>query len=215
MSPHRVVLQEVVLLALADRSLGSGSDGEKLEQTSDISSLEDTGEESGKDSSPLSVPMKRKRSSIEVDSANDQGTMCGHSPKAMKMDGNNAAEASVRTTVPSPPDVSGVDRDMQVIDDTVMVPSNKEQPANPRALPKQKPKKGKRKGKRTINDVPTIGEHVSSGAESAAEHGGNAEAVYSNEEDAPTENMAEGVEVETPIQVEERKWTHDSSPCKI
>lgn len=194
----------------ADRASGPGSDGERLEQTSDISSLEDSGEESGKALSPtLSIPTKRKRSSFEEDSASDQDTMREPSPKAMKLFDNDAAEVSANMDAEIASDAPAVDCDLQVTADTAMSPSNEDPRMKPQALPKQKYKKGKRKGKRTPNDEPTNAESAGSGAESIVEHGGNAEATYSNDEDAQMENMAEGVESENPAKMEERKRIRD------
>ena len=200
---------------MADRFLGPGSDGERLEQTSDISSLEDSADESGKESSPLYIPMKRKRSSFEEDSANGQGIMRQPSPKAMRLFDKDAAEASVKMDVELPSDVPAVDRDLQATADGAMSPSNGEQPTEPPALPKQKHKKGKRKGKRSPDHEPANAENAGSGAESSAGHVGNAEAMYSNEEDAQMEIMTEGIEAEDPIKMEERKRTHDLFRWKI
>lgn len=206
---------EPIPLGMADRAPGPKFKGERLEQTSDISSLEDSGEESGKDLSlTLSTPMKRKRSSFEQDSASDQDSMPEPSKKAIKLFDNNAAEASAKSGAEIAADVPAANGDLQVIAHSAMSPSNEEQPRKPQALPKQKHKKGKRKGKRTLNDEPANAEHAGSGAESTVEHGGNAEAMYSNEEDAPMENMAEGVEAENSLKMEERKRIHDVFPGK-
>lgn len=202
--------KENISLEMAGRTSGPGPEGERLEHTSDISSLEDSGEESGKDLSPtLSIPVKRKRSSFEEDSASDQGTMREPSTKAMKLFDNNAAEASARQDTDIPSNVPAVNCDLSVVTDTASAPSNEEQPRKPQVLLKQKYKKGKRKGKRTPTDEPANAENAGSGAESTVEHGGNAEAMYSNEEDAQMENMAEGVEAENPVKLEERKRIHD------
>ncbi|CAF9937790.1 MAG: hypothetical protein ALECFALPRED_007392 [Alectoria fallacina] len=191
-------------MEIADRASGPGSEGERLEQTSDISSLEDSGEESGKALSPSrSIPTKRKRSSFEEDSASDQDTMREPSTKAMKLFDNIAAEASADLDAEIPSHVPAADIDLRVIADTAMSPSNQDQPRKPQTLPKQKHKKGKRKGKRTPNDESTNPETAGSGAESTVEHGGNAEAMDSNEEEAQIENMAEGVEPENPVKMEE------------
>ena len=198
---------------MADRDPGLGSEGERLEQTSDISSLEDSAEESGKDPSPTpSISTKRKRSKFEDGSASDQDTMREPSTKAMKLFDNSAAEASVKLDTDVASHLLAVECDMPVIADTAMSPSNEEQPRKPQAIPKQKHKKGKRKGKRPQNNEPGNAEIASSGADSTGEQGGNAEAVYSNEEDAQMENMAEGVEAENPVKMEERKRIHDQSP---
>ena len=133
------------------------------------------------------------------------------SPKTMKLFGNDAADASVKLNVAIPSDVSAVGRGMQAIAEVAMSSSNGAQPTEPQALPKQKHKKGKRRGKKTPNDEPANTENAGSGAESTAEHGGNAEAVYSNEEEAQIENMVEEVEAENPIKMEERKCIHDRS----
>ena len=196
------------LPAMADRALGP-SKGKGLEQTSDISSLEDSGEESGKDlSSMLSVPIKRKRSSFEADSGSDHSTMRELSTKAMKLSDSIAAGASAELDADITSDVLSVHRDLQDVADTAMSPSNEEQPRKPQVLPKQKQKKGKRKGKRIPSGELANAENAGSGAESPLEHGGNAEAMYSNEEDGQVENMAESVEAENPAKVEERKQVH-------
>lgn len=193
---------------MADSILGPGSDCERLEQISDISSLEDSNEENGKSLSPLSIPMKRKRSSFEDDSASDQNTMHEPPPKTMKLCDNDAREASLTLDVAVSSDVATVERGLQVLADVAMSPGKRAQPTEPQSLPKQKHKKGKRRGKRIPNDEPANVENAGSGAESTAEHGGNAEAVYSNEEDAQIENMVEEVEAENPIKIEERKCIH-------
>lgn len=193
---------------MADSILGPGSDCERLGQISDVSSLEDSNDENGKSLSPLSIPMKRKRSSFEEDSASDQNTMHEPSPKTMKLFDNDAAEASLKLDVAVSSDVSAVDRSLKVIADVAISPSKGAQPAEPQSLLKQKHKKGKRRSKRIPNDEPANAENAGSGVESPAEHGGNAEAVYSNEEDAQIENMAEEVEAENPIKIEERKCIH-------
>lgn len=193
---------------MADSILGPGSDCERLDQISDISSLEDSNDENGKSLSPLSIPMKRKRSSFEEDSASDQNTMHEPSPKTIKLFDDDAADASLKLDLAVTSDVLAVDRSLQVIADVAISPSKGAQPTEPQRLPKQKYKKGKRRGKRIPNDEPANAENAGSGAESTAEHGGNAEAVYSNEEDAQIENMAEEVEVENPIKIEERKCIH-------
>ncbi|KAF6236549.1 hypothetical protein HO173_005330 [Letharia columbiana] len=205
-SAHGEDRDQLVARVLSEKlaSPGPKSKGERLEQTSDISSLEDSGEESGKDLSlTLSTPMKRKRSSFEQDSASDQDSMPEPSKKAIKLFDNNAAEASAKSGAEIAADVPAANSDLQVIAHSAMSPSNEEQPRKPQALPKQKHKKGKRKGKRTLNDEPANAEHAGSGAESTVEHGGNAEAMYSNEEDAPMENMAEGVEAGNLLKMEE------------
>ena len=199
----------------ADRCLGPGSEGEKVEQISDISSLEDSGEESGKDSSPLPIPSKRKRSNFEEDSAKDRHIMREPSPKAIKLNDNSTAEPSAKFDTRIPTDVSAVNCDLQVLAVSATSPSNEEQPMKSQSLPRQKQRKGKRKSKRVPNDEPANAGNAGSGAESTAELGRSAEAMYSNEEDAQTENMAEGVEAENPIKMEERKRIHDSFRCKF
>ena len=196
-----------VILALTDCILGSGSEGEKLEQTSDISSLGDYGEESGRESSPLSIPMKRKRPSFEEDSADDPDAARGASPKMTEVNNDNGVKALATLGAQFSPSVSVVTRDRKVITGTAVSRSEK-QPAMPQAVLNQKNKTGKRKRRRTVNDDPTNADNGGSGPESTAEHGGNAEALYSNEEDAQTENTAEGVEAEYPNQLEERKCNH-------
>ena len=156
----------------------------------------------------MSIPLKRKRSSFEEDGTIARDTLPEPSPKAMKLLNNDAAGASVTLAVDVSSDTSGVDRGLQVMADRAVSPSSGEQPAEPQAPPKQKRKKGKRKGKRTPNDGAADTENAGSGAESNAEHGENPEAIYSNEEDAQTENVAEGVEAEDPIKMEERKHIH-------
>lgn len=204
---------ESASLEMADRDPGLGSEGDRLEQISDISSLEDSAEESAKDPSPTpSVSTKRKRSRFEDESASDQDTMREPSTKAMKLFDDSVAEASVKLDTDVASHVLAVECDMQVIADTAVSPSNEEQPRKPQAIPKQKHKKGKRKGKRAPNNESANAENASSGADSTGEQGGNAEAVYSNEEDAQMENMAEGVEAENPVKMEERKRIHDQSP---
>ena len=133
----------------------------------------------------------------------------------MKLFDNDAAGASVKLAVDVSSDISAVNRGPQVIADAAVSPSSGEQATEPQALPKQKRKKGKRKGKRTPNDGPADTENAGSGADSNAEHGENPEAIYSNEEDAQTENVAEGVEAEDPIKMEERKHIHDPFQWKI
>lgn len=199
-----------ILPGMADRASGPGPKAEGLEQTSDISSLEDSGEESGKVLSPtLSVPMKRKRSSFEEDSTSEQDIMREPSTKAMKLFDSKVAEASTKLDASIASDVPAVRRDLQDIADAAMPPSNEEQPRKPQVLPKQKHKKGKRKGKRPPSDELANVENASSGAEGTVEHGRNAEATYSNEEDAQVENMAEGIEAENLVKTEERKRIHD------
>lgn len=132
--------------------------------------------------------------------------------KATKLFDNSVAEASAKPDTETSPRVLAVECDMQVIADTAMSPSNEEQPRKPQAIPKQKHKKGKRKGKRAPNNESTNAENASSGVDSAGEQDGNAEAMYSNEEDAQMENMLEGVEAENSVKLEERKRIHDQSP---
>ena len=193
---------------IADGILGPGSDCERLEQTSDISSLEDSADEKGKGLSPLPIPLKRKRSSFEEDSANGRDTLLEPSSKATKLFDNDAAGVSAKLAVDVSSENSTVDRVLQVIADRAVSPSSVEQPTEPQALPKQKRKKGKRKGKRTPNDGPVDTENAASGVESNAEHGENPEAIDSNEEDAQTENVAEGLDAEDPVKMEERKHIH-------
>lgn len=193
---------------IADGILAPGSDCERLEQISDISSLEDSADENGKDLSPLCIPLKRKRPSFEEGNANGRDTLLEPSSKATKLFDNDAAGASVKLAVNISSDISAVDRGLQVMADRTGSPSSGEQPTEPQALPKQKRKKGKRKGKRTPNGGPADTENTGSGAESNAEHCENPEAIYSNEEDPQTENVAEGVDVEDPIKMEERKHIH-------
>ena len=196
---------------MADRCLGPGSEAEKLEQTSDISSLEDSGEESGKDSSPLSIPSsKRKRSSFEEDSAKDGDVMREPSPKAMKFTDDGTAEPSAKTDIRIPTDVSAANSDLPVLADPATSPSNEEQRTKSQSLPRLKHRKGKRKSKRVSNDEVTNTGNAGSGAESTAELGRSAEAMYSNEEDAQTETM---VEAENSIKMEERKRIHDPKWC--
>ena len=195
---------------MADGIPGPRSDCARLAQTSDNSSLEDSADETGKDLSPLPLPLKRKRSSFEEESVNGRDTLLEPSPKVMKVFEEDSAEALVKLDIEVSPDMSAVDRGLKIMNDAdaAVAPSNEEQPAETQALPKQKRKKGKRKGKRTPNDEAANAENVGSGAESTAEHGGNAEAIYSNEEDAQIENMAEGAKAEDPIKMEERKHIH-------
>ena len=200
-------------LALVDGAFGPGSESENFEHTSDVSSLEEFGEESGKELSPtLSIPMKRKRSSFEEDSASDQDIMREPSTKAMKLFDNDAAEATANQETKIASDLPVLDYDLQVIADTAMSPGNQEQPRKPQGPPKQKHKKGKRKGKRIPNDELADAENTGSGAESTVEHGGSAEAMESNEEDAQMETTADGVEAQNPVKTEECKSLHDLLP---
>lgn len=197
---------ENITLQRAHRASGPGSEGERHEQTSDISSLEDSGEESSKYvSRSFSSPTKRKRSSIEEDSASDRDTMREPSTKAIKLFDNNAAEASAKMDIEVASDILLADCEMQIIDDIATSPTKEEQSRMRQAQPKQKHKQGKRKGKRTPNDEPASAENAGSEAQSPVEHGGTAEAMYSNEEDAQMENTAEGVEAGNPVKMEERK----------
>lgn len=199
-----------VSIRMADRASGLGSKGERLEQTSDTSSLEDSGGESDKALAPtLPIPMKRKRSRFEEDSASDHDTIREPSTKAMKLFDNNAAEVSANLDAGIASDLPSVNCDLQVIADTAISPSNEDQPRKPRALPKQKHNKGKRKGRRTRNGEPTTAENAASGAENTVEHHENAEVTYSNEEDTHMGNMARGIEAETPVKTEECKRIHD------
>ena len=212
-SPSQSIIGSTAM-KMADRALDQGSEGERLEQTSDISSLEDSGEESGKPCSPtLSISIKRKRSSFEEDGASDQDIMREPLTKAVKLFEHDAAEASADLDTEIASDIPAVSCDLQVIADTAMSPSNQDQPRKPPPLPKQKHRKGKRKSKRTPNDETANVENGGSGAESTVEHGGNAEAMYSNEEDAQMDNMAEGVEVENPVKMEERKRIDERFLC--
>ena len=163
----------------------------------------------------MSISLKRKRSSLEEDGANARDTLLEPSPKSMKLLDNEAAGASVTLAIDASSDNSAVDRGLQTLADSALSPSSVEQPTEPQALPKQKRKKGKRKGKRIPNEGRADTENAGSGAESNAEHGENPEAIYSNEEDAHTENVAEGVEAEDPIKMEERKHIHDPFQWKI
>ena len=160
----------------------------------------------------MSISRKRKRSSLEEDGANARDTLLEPSPKTMKLLDNEAAGPSVTLAVDASSDNSAVDRGLQTLADSALSPSSGEQPTEPQALPKQKRKKGKRKGKRTPNEGPADTENPGSGAEG---NGENPEAIYSNEEDAHTENVAEGVEAEDPIKMEERKHIHDPFQWKI
>ena len=198
-------------LEVANSASDPGSEGERLEQTSDISSVEDSGEESGKDLSPSSSSLvKRKRSNFEEDSASEQDAMHEPSAKAMKLFDGGAAEASTKLDPLIQPVAPAEDYDMQVIADAALSPSNEKQPRKPQALTKQKHQKGKRKGKKTPDHETGNTQNAPVGT-NTVEHGGNAEAMYSNEEDAQMENMAEGVEVENPVKMEERKRVHDRS----
>ena len=163
----------------------------------------------------MSIPLKRKRSSFEENSVNARDTLLEPSPKAVKLLDNEAAGASVTLAVNVSSGNSAVDRGLQAMADRAVSPSCGEQPTEPQALPKQKRKKGKRKGKRTPNDGPADTENAGSGAESNAEDGENPQAIDSNEEDAQTENIAEGVEAEDPIKMEERKHIHDLLQWRI
>ena len=159
------------------------------------------------------MPSKRKRSSSEEDGAKDRDIMREPSPKAMKFTDKSTAEPSAKFVARIPTDVSAADRDVQVLADTATSPSNEEQPTKSQTLPRQKHRKGKRKSKRVPNDEPANAGNAGSGAESIAELARSADAMNSNEEDAQTETMAEGVEAENPNKTEERKRDHDSFRC--
>ena len=187
-----------------------GSEVERHEQTSDISSIEDSGEESGKNLSPSSSNLvKRKRSNFEEDSASEQDVMQEPSAKAMKLFDGDTAEVSAKLGPLIQPVAPAEDYDMQVVADVALSPSIEKQLRKPQAPTKQKHQKGKRKGKKTPDHETGNTQNAPMGTENAVEHGGNAEAMYSNEEDAQMENMAEGVEVENPVKMEERKRVHD------
>ena len=195
---------------VADRASDLGSEGERLAQTSDISSLEDSSEESGKGLSPTSSTlMKRKRENFVEDRASDQDTRREPSTKTMKLSDSNAEEASAKLDTDVVSDDRAANQNLQVIADSAMSPRKEEQSWKPQALRKQKYKKGKRKGKRSPNDESANAENVGSGVEINIEHGGNAEVMDSNEEDAQIENMAEAVEAEDPAKMEERRRIHE------
>ena len=199
-------------LEVAHCASDPGSEGERHEQTSDISSVEDSGEESGKILSPSSSSLvKRKRSNFEEDSASEQDVMREPSAKAMKLFDGDTAEASTKLDPLIQPVAPAEKYDMQVIADAALSPSNEKQSRKPQAMTKQKHQKGKRKGKKTPDHENGNTQNASVGTENAVEHGGNAEVIYSNEEDAQMENMAEGVEVENPVKMEERKRVRERS----
>lgn len=188
----------------ASSNLDAGSEAERHEQTSDISSVEDSGEESGKNLSRSSSNLvKRKRPSFEEDSASEQDVMHEPSAKAMKLFDGDTAEGSAKLGPLIQPVAPAEDYDMQVVADVALSPSNEKQSRKPQAPTKQKHQKGKRKGKKTPDHETGNTQNASMRTENAVEHGGNAEAMYSNEEDAQMENMAEGVEVENPVKMEE------------
>ena len=199
-----------VPLEVANCASEPGSEVERHEQTSDISSVEDSGEESGKNLSPSSSNLvKRKRPNFEEDSASEQDVTHGTSAKAMKLFDGDTAEVSAKLGPLIQPVTPAENYDMQVVADAALSPSNEKQSRKPQAPTKQKHQKGKRKGKKTPDHEAGNTQNAPVGTENAVEHGGNVEAMYSNEEDAQMENMAEGVEVENPVKMEERKRVHD------
>ena len=132
------------------------------------------------------------------------------SPKTVKLFDDNAAEASVHLDADTPSEVPVADRKTHAVAEAAFSTRNEEQPAKPQNLPRQKHKRGKRKGKRVPNDQSATAENVGSGVESINEHVGNGEVMNSNEEDAQTEHMVEGVEAEKPIKMEERKCIRET-----
>ena len=205
LSPSRDVPLEVTNCAS-----DPGSEAERHEQTSDISSIEDSGEESGKHLSPSSSSLvKRKRSNFEEDSASEPDVIREPSAKAMKLFDGDTAEVSAKLGPMTQPVAPAEDYDMQVNANAALSPGNEKQSRKTQAPTKQKHQKGKRKGKKTPDHEIGNTQNAPIGTDNAVEHGGNVEAMYSNEEDAQMENMVEGVEVENPVKMEERERVHD------
>ncbi|KAK4696402.1 hypothetical protein P7C71_g1509, partial [Lecanoromycetidae sp. Uapishka_2] len=182
------------------------TDPEKLERSSDISSLADSGEDDRHFMSGTSVsPKKRKRSTFEDGSSSSpepeadsyhkakelfKDTPAG-SPLTLEEDASQAASADDEGHVPTasanafPSDESA-----------------QREPLRP-APAKQKYKKGKRKGKRVVDEDPSISDHRSFGPANVIEHVRSDEAMSSNGEDAEVDEERDVPEVENVVKTEE------------
>lgn len=174
-----------------------------MEQTSEISSLADSGEENIKSfpASP-STARKRKRSSFEQESASDQGLLLEPSINATKKYQNNAAVALVGH--PSPSESAG-EFDHEIVVDTNALPAEQKQSQESRepALTQQRYQRGKRKERQIRDDEPEdkYNGFISEGG--PAKHEENQEAVYSNEEDCENDDTGDVPGAEISVKNEE------------
>ena len=177
---------------------GPLSDGDRLGQTSDISSLVDSGDEAGKalSSTPPSS-RKRKRSSFEGDSLSDREPAERISPRSFAKTAANSHEHMSSNG-------SADEEDQEVLSTEVLPSTN---PQNRKAQQynsvKQTYKKGKRKGKRIRDDdTETIADEAAA-AEGFAELDRSHQTAYSNEEDIDVDGVGDVREADHLIKTEE------------
>lgn len=192
----------------ADVPLDSHSEVDRMEQTSEISSLADSGEENGKALSlPPSSPRKRKRSSLEQDSTSDQDFVAESSMKGTKMFRNISAGTLVETASPS----ESADEEQELVVDPTTLLEIRSQKSPRSASPKQKYKKGKRKGRKVRNEESaTMDENPVTDSPTRDEE--QHELSYSNEEEVENGEVGDIAEADNGVKTEEGgKWpTHNS-----
>lgn len=196
-------------VGLADALLALDSVGDRLEQNSDISFLEASGEEHGQAVSPTpSSPMKRKRSSFGNDSASDQEIPQEPSVKAMKFLRGTSARDLPSLDAKTSPDALLEQDDQELFAGIARLPISQNESRKAELPSKQKHMKGKRKVKKIPDDEPTDAVNVGSAVQSPVQR--NADTVHSNEDDAQIEGVVDGPEADNPVKTEERKWPYST-----
>lgn len=162
-------------------SLGLRSNADRMEPTSEISSLADSGEDIDRALSDIpSSPRKRKRSSLENDSISDRDSLPEPSTKTTKFFRSTSAGALVEDPYPGD---SAEEDDQALVNDAVLLPiSEAAAKKSPETVSfKQNYRRGKRKGKKISNDDVGIVGNGNPGAKGLNKHEANQGAVSSNE----------------------------------
>lgn len=181
-----------------------------LERSSDISSLADSGEESGKARSrTLSSPKKRKRLSFEEDSSSSPEHDVARYKKAVEVLRATPAGSPLTLEEDASQGASAEEDNRVATVDVATFPSDESlQRKTLRPAPaKQKYKKGKRKGKRILDEESgTLPDRVL-GTGTTAEHMRSDEVMSSNGEEAEVEEGNDIPEKDNAVRSEEGcKW---------
>lgn len=174
-----------------------------MDQTSEISSLADSDEESAKKTlaSPP-TPRKRKRPSSEQDSTSDLDLVAEPATKAIKLVRNGSASALVDDASPG---ASAEEEDEAIAADIAMSPTDRTQPqSSPESVPiLQRYQKGKRKGRKIRDNGTEVSKNglISVGAPTRQDE--NQEAVYSNDEDCEMDETGDPAGAENAMKSEE------------
>jgi hypothetical protein len=184
-------------------STGSRLNTDTMEQTSEISSLADSGEETSKRFSlSPSTARKRKRSSFEQDSPSDRSRLSEPTAKATRLSRDAPSGALVGN--PSPNE-SAREYDHKVVNDTSALAKERiqSQESPEPALTLQRYPRGKRKGRKIRDDELENKDSGSVSEVGPAKQSEGQEAVYSNEEDCENDDTGDAPGADSSVKNEE------------